>query len=249
MSHKKRGYALIFNNMKFNQRAFAYREGSDVDAAKLGNALTNLHFQVNCCTDLTAKEIKDKVEEFANMRHDDMDCVLITILSHGLEKGKILAKDTTYKLDELTYLFQPDRCPSLAGKPKLFFVNACRGDQNNAGVFLNRSLIVLETDSLDESAGYTIPLFADFLIAYSTVEGHVSLRNIENGTWFIQSLCSELIRYGKDEHLLDILTFVNQRVATEFESKNKSKERVKQVPCFMSSLTRKLYFKDKPFSA
>ena len=52
------------------------------------------------------------------MDHSDYDCLLITILSHG-ENGFLYSKDTHYKLESLTQYFTADRCPSLAGKPKV----------------------------------------------------------------------------------------------------------------------------------
>lgn len=52
------------------------------------------------------------------MDHTDYDCLLITILSHG-ENGFLYSKDTHYKLDSITQYFTADRCPSLAGKPKV----------------------------------------------------------------------------------------------------------------------------------
>lgn len=52
------------------------------------------------------------------MDHTDYDCLLIAILSHG-ELGYLYSKDTHYKLDAITSYFTADRCPTLAGKPKV----------------------------------------------------------------------------------------------------------------------------------
>lgn len=46
------------------------------------------------------------------------DCVFIAILSHG-ENGYLYSKDSHYKLEQLTQYFTADRCPTLAGKPKV----------------------------------------------------------------------------------------------------------------------------------
>jgi caspase-like apoptosis-related cysteine protease len=51
--------------------------------------------------------------------HSDCDCFLLTILSHG-EKGFIYSRDTPYKPESLWRPFTADKCPTLAGKPKLF---------------------------------------------------------------------------------------------------------------------------------
>lgn len=100
--------------------------------------------------------------------HSDHDCILISILSHG-EMGYIYAKDTHYKLESIWSYFTASRCPSLAGKPKLFFIQACQGDRLDAGITLHNRT---ETDSGDNQAmAYKIPVHADFLIAYSTIPG------------------------------------------------------------------------------
>lgn len=103
----------------------------------------------------------------ANADHSEHDCLLISILSHG-ELGYIYAKDTHYKLENIWSFFTAPRCPTLAGKPKLFFIQACQGDRLDGGITLSRT----ETDSSDsQSMAYKIPIHADFLIAYSTIPG------------------------------------------------------------------------------
>jgi hypothetical protein len=61
------------------------------------------------------------------MDHKDYDCFLVAILSHG-ELGYLYSKDAHYKLDAVTSYFSADRCPSLAGKPK---VNVTRRSENS----------------------------------------------------------------------------------------------------------------------
>ena len=51
----------------------------------------------------------------------DADCVLVAVLSHG-EMGILYASDQPYKPDRLWGHFNAEKCPTLAGKPKLFFV-------------------------------------------------------------------------------------------------------------------------------
>jgi len=48
--------------------------------------------------------------------------------------------------------------------------------------------------------------------------GYFSWRNINNGSWYMQSLIRELNTNGKKYDMLTLLTFVNQRVALDFES-------------------------------
>lgn len=61
----------------------------------------------------------------ANQDHTDCDCVMVAVLSHGMGTSYILAHDYPYPADMLWAPFIPDRCPTLAGKPKLFLVQVC----------------------------------------------------------------------------------------------------------------------------
>ena len=56
--------------------------------------------------------------------HSDNDCVLIALMSHG-DDGVLYAKDQQYKPERLWSHFTSDQCPTLAGKPKLFFIQVC----------------------------------------------------------------------------------------------------------------------------
>lgn len=55
------------------------------------------------------------------MDHTNSECLLIAVMSHG-EDGRIYAKDRTYQTKKLWSKFSPLHCQSLAGKPKLFFI-------------------------------------------------------------------------------------------------------------------------------
>jgi len=57
----------------------------------------------------------------AKSDHSDCDCFLLVVLSHG-EMGTIHARNTPYKPENLWMPFTADKCPTLAGKPKLFFL-------------------------------------------------------------------------------------------------------------------------------
>ncbi|CAD7094203.1 unnamed protein product [Hermetia illucens] len=244
MRHSNRGIALIFNHERFDIPTLKDRTGTNVDCENLYNSFKRLHFDVIVCKDFKLREIQQQIIEVARMDHSDNDCLLITILSHG-ELGYIYAKDVQYKLDSLWQHFTANHCPTLAGKPKLFFIQACQGDQLDGGVLLSKH--TTETDG-ESSMSYKIPIHADFLIAYSTIPGFYSWRNTTKGSWFIQSFCHELDRNGTKYDILKLLTFVCQRVALDFESNTPDCQMMhqqKQIPCITTMLTRLLVFTEK----
>ncbi|XP_064543859.1 caspase-1 [Drosophila montana] len=244
MNHKHRGLALIFNHEFFKIPSLKARAGTNVDCEELRKALKRLDFDVTVHKDCKLGDILEHIRKAASQDHSDNDCIAIAILSHG-EHGYIYANDVQYKLDSIWHYLTANSCPTLAGKPKLFFIQACQGDRLDSGVTLEKN--VTETDG-DSSTSYKIPIHADFLFSYSTIPGYYSWRNTENGSWFIQALIQELNENGKVDNMLELLTFVSRRVAVDYESNVPSTpimDRQKQIPCMTSMLTRILRFTDK----
>ncbi|XP_055375465.1 caspase-like [Condylostylus longicornis] len=243
MKHKNRGVAIIFNHEHFDIPSLKSRAGTNVDCENLCYTFKQLSFEVHVYKDKKFKDIQLVIDQIANKDHSENDCIIITILSHG-EFGYIYAKDVQYKLESIWHYFTAANCPSLAGKPKLFFIQACQGEQLDSGITLSKT----ETDGMiGDNMSYRIPIHADFLIACSTVPGFYSWRNTTKGSWFMQSLCAELNLHGKKYDILTLLTFVCQRVALDFESNTPDypiMHQQKQIPCITTMLTRILHFGD-----
>ncbi|XP_063957178.1 uncharacterized protein LOC129263184 isoform X2 [Lytechinus pictus] len=68
----------------------------------------------------------------------------------------------------------------------------------------------IKGDEVDTDGG--VPDNADVYIAHATSEGYFSLRDKQNGSWFIQALCEELIASAHAHHLDDIMMKVTDRV-------------------------------------
>ncbi|XP_043248951.1 caspase-like [Colletes gigas] len=240
MNHSKRGLAIIFNHEFFTVPHLKQRCGTNVDCENLITTLKNLDFEVNDYHNSTHRDIVQNLRRVSSMDHSQHDCLIVAVLSHG-ELGLLYAHDVSYKPDSIWSHFTSDKCPTLAGKPKLFFIQACQGDRLDAGVSMKDRT---ETDGQSVSS-FRIPTHADFLIAYSTIPGYYSWRNTTHGSWFMQALCVELRENGTRYDLLTLLTFVCQRVAIDFESntpENITMHQQKQIPCITTMLTRLVKF-------
>ncbi|XP_077158392.1 caspase-3 isoform X3 [Paroedura picta] len=235
MDHAEMGLCVLVNNKNFHRATgMAYRSGTDADAARVIETFRNLGYTVKPYNDLTCKQMVDVLQNVSKDDHSKENCLVCVLLSHG-EDGLIYGTDGPLELKMLTSLFRGDRCKTLAGKPKLFFIQACRGTELDSGI---------ETDSgMDENICQKIPVEADFLYAYSTAPGYYSWRNSSDGSWFIQSLCLMLKNYAKKLELMQILTRVNSKVA-EFSSCSNRPDfhGKKQIPCIVSMLTKDFYF-------
>ena len=54
----------------------------------------------------------------------------------------------------------------------------------------------------------TVPITSDIMICYSTIDGYVSWRCRETGTWLGFALCQKLIKHSHEFDLIRILTKV-----------------------------------------
>lgn len=109
------------------------------------------------------------------MNHSNCDMLWITVLSHG-ENGKLWAYDRKYKVDDLWRPFTGDNCISLIGKPKLFFIAACRGEKLQDPVKCLNSYDMIDAEPMCNGKPiYYIPAYADLLLMFLTVESiHIS---------------------------------------------------------------------------
>ena len=250
MKSSPHGYCIIINNVNFV--SMKSRAGSEWDANELDKLFHRfLDFHTQRFNDLTSKEILTLLRTVQNSDHSCLDCLVVAILSHGIN-GQIYGTDgVLLSVEELMAHFRGTRCPSLAGKPKIFILQACRGGKFDPGVMVEatdspgEAETINEDEILDEDetdgGGYNtaLPDESDFVLAYATTPGYVSWRNSAFGTWFIKAFTDTMYELAATEHLMDILTEVNRKVAEEYESRGKQK----QMPAPVSMLRYKLYIR------
>ena len=257
MTKVPRGMALIINNKHFHPKCgMNMRKGTDVDAANLQQAFKFLGFLATVLHDQGTNDMEDNLRKLARYDHSNYDCVVVCILTHGVE-GKLYGSDgNLIEVQRLIRLFNGDQAPYLVGKPKLFFIQACRGDsfdygrdesdghQNDTDGVPAQEPVIIERalgEGVDETDAKmsALPVEADMLLAYATVPGYVSWRNSERGSWFVQALTEVLVHDATKDDVTHMMVSVNRKVATEFEAKG----RRKQMPAPVVQLLKKLYFR------
>ncbi|XP_065902727.1 caspase-7-like isoform X2 [Dysidea avara] len=228
MKAKPRGIGVIISNRIFTCD-MPMRNGTDKDASALEKLFTYLGFYTNRYDNLKAADMEHKLKEVASLNHKDYDCLMVAILTHG-KQGKLYGTDKTIPIAPLINLFDGNNCPMLIGKPKIFLIQACRGDDYDHGVNM--------IDGNDTTDSGTLPTMSDYILAYSTIPGSVSWRNSATGSWFIYTLVGVFKDNAHKEHLLDMLTEVNRRM-TELRLGSGG---YKQQPEPVTGLRKKLYF-------
>uniref|UniRef100_A0A8C4WYB9 Caspase-6 n=2 Tax=Eptatretus burgeri TaxID=7764 RepID=A0A8C4WYB9_EPTBU len=250
MKRARRGIALIFNHENFFwQLCLNQRRGTAADGRNLQKWLTYLGFEVMLHNDKTVSEFKELIAQAALADHSDADCFICVVMTHG-EPGKLFARDGAIEMEELLQPFRGNVCKTLAGKPKIFIIQACRGEKHDEPVPVDEvDSIQGETNKVEIDYGIRtyIPSAADFLMCYSVAEGFFSHRETINGSWYIQDLVKVIQEHGTELEFLEILTLVNRMVAARTIDRAEFAHMLgkKQIPCFASMLTRKLYFHPK----
>ena len=66
-----------------------------------------------------------KIKQVSSLDHTSNDCVIISVLTHGIS-GKLYSTDgDLIPVDDFTKYFNGLHCPSLIGKPKVGVVSRC----------------------------------------------------------------------------------------------------------------------------
>uniref|UniRef100_A0A6M2DVN3 Putative caspase n=1 Tax=Xenopsylla cheopis TaxID=163159 RepID=A0A6M2DVN3_XENCH len=229
MDNPRRGVALIFNHTEIDEQPRRY--GTKYDRDRIVKVFKYLHFEPRVYEDYSRFHIMNVLDYFVEENHTDEDCLVIVVMTHGA-RDKLYAKDRAYLVDYLLGKFTDHNCPTLAGKPKLIFIQACGGDKVDS-----------DLNNIMNTANYRNPVTPDILVMYSTIPGYLSYRyrSSVRGSWFIQSLCTELEEKAKSHDILEILQFTANRVAVDYEA-IKCNVSVQKMPSVISSLTRTLHF-------
>ncbi|GAB5576941.1 caspase-14-like isoform X2 [Prionailurus iriomotensis] len=155
-------------------------------------------------------ELLGKISSFRdglNEIKDDVGCCLVTLMSHG-EKGFIKMKDgERVSLEDIFEMFNNKNCPALQEKPKIFIIQACRGEKRDNGVETDDE--PMESDDVSEKR--RLPTFSDYFIIYPTQadEAAVNTRVYIFGHMFLFSLGT----YEEVEWLVHIAGFTTDHVA------------------------------------
>lgn len=230
-----RGVCLLINNVKFEIN-LATRTGSEIDAFKLTKLFQDfLLFQVQLENDVTISKLRRILSDLQHEDHSEYSAFAMVFLSHGDNGGVVYCSDgNAITIKEISSHFSATRCPSLYGKPKLFFIQACRGQKSNQVVQL-----LHPQPRIDTYISHFIspaPNLADFLFSFATIEDFAAMRDLQDGSWYINELICMIREGARKEDLSRILTKVANSVSKYQHGS------LMQVPEHVLQLRKKLYF-------
>nr|XP_023029167.1 caspase-7-like isoform X2 [Leptinotarsa decemlineata] len=211
-SGRKRGKALIINNIKF-MKDKQERKGAEVDEKRMSEMFRKFGFEVKVYRNLKRAEMNEKLNKFISdktLASVDISAVIMMSHGHNSHNGKIIRGGYTeivgidnesLPIDDVIGRFDSGKCPVLMGKPKIFIFQCCRGD-NQEEIHVDATPIVKVTKQ-----------HADMLIAFSTLPGFFSLRDPVRGSWYIQSICDVFERHAKEFDVETLLKIVDEELS------------------------------------
>jgi len=236
MKNRERGVAVIFDNRNFNQHTglpYPQRQNPEDDFRDVTELLGKLGFKdIRSKPDMSVENMIKTMKEVSMENHTENDCFVCVILSYG-DEGYVWGSNNRVAINELMEPLKGNNCPSLAGKPKLFFIQADPEDQKEEE-------IDLEAEAEGEiQEDRKIPAHADLFMVVSVVPKY------SGRSCFIQSLNEVVLNCNLSElDLTSLMTRVNRKVARCLEEKHDHKFIMnRKLPCITSMLTKELYFK------
>jgi len=116
---------IIFNTRCFRNPLDKTRNGSEKDVERLSSVFRDLNYKVETKLELESNEVRECIKDYSQKDYSQISCLIIFIMSHG-DKNKVKAADSNnIYIEEFIDPFKENI--SLKNKPKLFFIQMCRG--------------------------------------------------------------------------------------------------------------------------
>ncbi|XP_076093901.1 uncharacterized protein LOC143064732 [Mytilus galloprovincialis] len=248
MDSKSRGHALILTNYEFYQvpgDPWSYdlkdRPGAEIDADKMEDLLLEMGYLVTRRDNLKHWEMEWEIKLMTETDHRKFDSFICIISSHGNVNQVYGCDGLRVILNKQIRRFRSGKCPSLTGKPKLFFLQSCQAEEEDQNF---RSESSVPTDDKPKPGELEKSRFlindVDFLVGYSTLPGYLSYRHEQTGSWYLNALYENLKENSKQYDIVTILEDVNFDVSCKKDQYNYLDSN--QVSMFSSTLRGPLFF-------
>ncbi|CAI8001670.1 Caspase-3 [Geodia barretti] len=265
---KSHGVALVIANERF--KGLPQRLCAQVDEQRLLKSLTALGYRVVLRRDQSAEQMEQLIEAVGKntgsdkslhvekgddsficvvSSHGDWDMAKNTDVIYGSDRGTMDLQETAYKYLGTTV------CDHLKGKPKMFFVQACRGEQYGR-------------IAADDSGAPRLPHESDFFISYSTAPmtkafrfdpnkaqpegGGIDLSTEQSydkyniGSFYITEICLAFDNLARKMDLMTMILLVHHRLQASDKMLFKlGSKTTRQCPHMSVSLRGAVFFFDK----
>uniref|UniRef100_A0A1I8IWA4 t-SNARE coiled-coil homology domain-containing protein n=1 Tax=Macrostomum lignano TaxID=282301 RepID=A0A1I8IWA4_9PLAT len=208
------GFCAVININNYDDNTnLGRRSGSEQDVARIREVFGKLNFVIEVKEDLTSHEI-DRF--LTNLAHDER------LEQHGCFRAL---------LDGAR--LRSEKSSGLRGKPKIIVIQACRGTRLQFG----QRGPLRDSSSDNGEFGCYSPRGKDFLVCFASGGDTPAFRDANTGSDYVQALCREVEAHYQSEHIVDIVTRVNNAVWRA--PVQQGELQLYTAPEFTSSLTKK----------
>lgn len=189
----------------------------------LRSTLIKLGFNVRIMRGLMSLDIISALRFLSLEDHSYFDCVVVCILSHGTESSVVGPDGISVDIKQLTNIFSNENCPTLANKPKLFFLQMLEQEEKSKRGGKKSSPYGAAPEDLataphQEHLEKLVPEDADFLLTFAliprsainsatTADSHRSVYH-----YYVGVLFGMLEKYARKLNLLDVMTTVHSEI-------------------------------------
>ena len=207
---------MIINNTDFKN---GKNLPGDEDEQALFKLFFSLRFKVKIHRNLTASKMVHKVKSYSKQQHTG--AFFLIILSHGgMVEDRELIMGTDCKpvtMNEIESCFHATHCPTLREIPKIFLIDACRGDQQERAYSVPQShdtsrLVPRSAGQNPRNRRSSLLDTSDFLLVYASTHGHVAYIDTESGSRLIQTFIEVTNEAADDKTITRIIQEVKVRV-------------------------------------
>ncbi|XP_071479493.1 uncharacterized protein [Diadema antillarum] len=150
MSLRNKGIVFVLNNNDYVDRGV--RKGSEIDVINVTHVFNEIGYTPVVKQNLTAQEIRGALAEVKRTIRKIHTSVVLVFMSHGVQEGIYGSDGVVISVEDIKEMFSGKNCPSLIGKPKIFFFQACRGNKLTTSATDDRPLSVVSTSHDVENA-------------------------------------------------------------------------------------------------
>ncbi|XP_032676854.1 caspase-8-like isoform X1 [Odontomachus brunneus] len=208
------GLCVIINQMYFSEE-YEARFGTNADCINLSETFQAFGFKVYLLENLKKTEMLEKIKNIPSEHGINYDCLFLCILSHGYEGGIITSDEKEVPLEVIERTLC---CMELRNIMKIVIIQACQGKVCGRAFVPKRGNNYLTADGICDfsiPASDDIRQYENFFMFMSTIQGFVSIRHKEEGSWFIQEVCKILKTYGSQltflECVREIMTSIRKK--------------------------------------
>ena len=186
---------LYILKLQYASKDLGFRLGSDRDRDNLAETFKMLGFHVEIYENLTYRKLMETVVNISRYDFSNYDALVFCLLSHGKRDSIYSSDSIEVPVDVIRTHFDGIHCRTLCRKPKLFFVQACKGEIHHGNLFVFIIFFILfmvlffytgsvKSDDYEQDSGIVspnAPVVCNFFEAWATIPGYVAYRSKYSG--------------------------------------------------------------------